>query len=533
MSESPAKKKSETNIKDTIESILVAFILAFIFRCFVVEAFVIPTGSMAPTLMGAHMNFRCPDCGYAYTVGFNSNNPNDETFNIPTHNPQNVRANCPNCGYELPTEPRDDPDNSANKPPLKYGDRILVMKYLYLFNEPQRWDVVVFKSPYTSTQDYSVNYIKRLIGTPGESIAICNGDIYVAPKDAKANDKSRYVVQPKPQHVQDALWRIISDSDYVPLSSRGDQVTRLSNAWKQPWQPKSGSGWVNDDPSKGVSPRQFVFDNLNGAGTLALDPSVNQGAQFTDWLAYNQGADNGMRLPVGDLKIEFFVSDLTGSGALRAILRKDTDDLTGTHQFVAELSGDAVRLVKHSPQGTKVIGEKQMALTGTHHVVLQNVDYRVELRVDDEVIAATTPDDYRPDFPTLMSQQDRHPAGDAQLEGDRVKARIEHLRVWRDIYYRTDGRSRASAKNGSLEPLTLRNDEYFTLGDNSSLSQDGRFWDNGVYLPDEKLDVPAGVVPGRFLLGKAFFVYWPAGYKPASSLPVALIPNFGEMRFIR
>ena len=40
-------------IKDTIESFVVALILAFVFRAFVVEAFVIPTGSMAPTLYGA------------------------------------------------------------------------------------------------------------------------------------------------------------------------------------------------------------------------------------------------------------------------------------------------------------------------------------------------------------------------------------------------------------------------------------------------------------------------------------------------
>src|SRR6266404_9473287 len=71
-----APKREQTNaeggVKETLESILVAFILAFIFRAFVVEAFVIPTGSMAPTLLGAHMRFRCPDCGYEFDVGFPS-----------------------------------------------------------------------------------------------------------------------------------------------------------------------------------------------------------------------------------------------------------------------------------------------------------------------------------------------------------------------------------------------------------------------------------------------------------------------------
>src|SRR5205814_7542873 len=74
------KKEPETNIKETIESILVAFILAFIFRAFVVEAFVIPTGSMAPTLMGAHLRFRCDDCGYEWTVNYSAGGDGDDMF---------------------------------------------------------------------------------------------------------------------------------------------------------------------------------------------------------------------------------------------------------------------------------------------------------------------------------------------------------------------------------------------------------------------------------------------------------------------
>ena len=45
---------SASAIREAIESIVVAFILAFLFRTFEAEAFVIPTGSMAPTLMGRH-----------------------------------------------------------------------------------------------------------------------------------------------------------------------------------------------------------------------------------------------------------------------------------------------------------------------------------------------------------------------------------------------------------------------------------------------------------------------------------------------
>jgi hypothetical protein len=69
------------------------------------------------------------------------------------------------------------------------------------------------------------------------------------------------------------------------------------------------------------------------------------------------------------------------------------------------------------------------------------------------------------------------------------------------------------------------------LGDNSLMSGDGRYWGLPVELPEEDLRTQPGVVPGRFLLGKAFFVYWPAGYRLSPRSP-GVVPNFGDMRFI-
>src|ERR1700722_19472005 len=91
-----------SNIKETIESILVAFILAFIFRAFVVEAFVIPTGSMAPTLLGAHMRFQCPDCGWTFDVNYSARSETeDEEMQTPPDAFPTADIYCPNCGYHV------------------------------------------------------------------------------------------------------------------------------------------------------------------------------------------------------------------------------------------------------------------------------------------------------------------------------------------------------------------------------------------------------------------------------------------------
>src|SRR5688500_20240987 len=57
------QQQEKATIKETIESILVAFILAFEFRAFVAGAFVIPSGSSAPALLRGHTRFGCGGFG--------------------------------------------------------------------------------------------------------------------------------------------------------------------------------------------------------------------------------------------------------------------------------------------------------------------------------------------------------------------------------------------------------------------------------------------------------------------------------------
>jgi len=55
------------------------------------------------------------------------------------------------------------------------GDYLIVDEISYRFNEPQRGEVIVFKAPFNPSQ----RFIKRIIGLPGETVEIKNGNITI------------------------------------------------------------------------------------------------------------------------------------------------------------------------------------------------------------------------------------------------------------------------------------------------------------------------------------------------------------------
>jgi signal peptidase I len=535
--------------RDTIESILIAFILAFIFRAFVVEAFVIPTGSMAPTLLGAHARFVCDDCGYAFEANYTAPTGNDQDIRaevghaeFPSRGERDEQRtiDCPNCGHTV-----HDPDDTTrnDRVPIHYGDRILVLKYAYLLSQPKRWDVVVFKSPDDPDSEdadhdpdppndygktwYTTNFIKRLVGRPHESVMIVDGDVYVAPDaDAGAPDSpppppGEFQIQSKPRHVQDALWRIVCDADFIPRHER----------WR-PWVVESGAGWDVGTPEQ--PKRVYTFDSAAAGGTIRFDndflpeKQYHYGRPFTDELAYAQARSG--RNNVSDAKLSVTYRRKSGDGPLRLSLRKRDDT------FTAELTPGAAKLFRKTgkPAGPDDLGEEvgsasNLRALGTSspvQVEFMNVDHRVTLRVDGRDVLHTS---YDPDVAALIDQRSKPPKPEVRVTAVAQTCALSHVSLWRDVYYTNDQNKWARPD----DPVRLGPKEYFVLGDNTVISKDARYWTDPVRLPAEDLDVQAGRVPERFMLGKAFFVYWPAGYRPfgSSTLP-GIIPNFGAMRFI-
>jgi len=508
-------------VANTLEWLITAFILAFLFRSFVMEAFRIPTGSMADTLMGAHFRLGCPECGYEYTHGFVPQRYNLPEDTSPSESVQLPPVRCPSCGC-VQHYHASDPARAL----VYNGDRILVLKCLYQFSAPKRWDVVVFKNPTNPTQ----NYIKRLVGLPGEMIEIVDGDLYIDGRIAR-----------KPPMVQEGLWMPIYDNDFQPMRPEQSTFNNNLRPWQMPFDLKA-SQWTVDrehDPTRlhldGPADRPSVL--TYGA------PSAND---FQASCAYN---DLGMgNMPAcGDLMVRFCVDFNAPTGQAGVTLTRygiryqGSVDAQGRME-VAQITGDERSVLdsadlKERPSGSPLLVKFSHA---DHQLVLQVGRQRLVRDLDGS----------------------RSAAGGREGADPRVqifgagRLTIAHLAIFRDIYYtsQTPHYSRPFSHATEGRPFQLRADEFFVLGDNSPNSEDARWWPEPTTATRGQRPPRAGVVPGDYLMGKALFVYWPGGFEfpwpksiqsfaetPDQPGPLRIlqelmklrwIPNVGKMRFI-
>lgn len=62
---------------------------------------------------------------------------------------------------------------------IKADDKIMANRLQYVFNEPERGDIVVFFSPDEKAQGAESYYVKRIIGLPGENVVIRSNNVFI------------------------------------------------------------------------------------------------------------------------------------------------------------------------------------------------------------------------------------------------------------------------------------------------------------------------------------------------------------------
>lgn len=68
-------------------------------------------------------------------------------------------------------------------PTLNIEDRMIGLRFVYYFSDPERGDVVIFKTPNTDPGEYNKLYVKRVIGLPGETVEISAGKVIIHKTD--------------------------------------------------------------------------------------------------------------------------------------------------------------------------------------------------------------------------------------------------------------------------------------------------------------------------------------------------------------
>jgi signal peptidase I len=610
------KQVNPQGTRESIESIVIAFILAFLFRTFSAEAFVIPTGSMAPTLMGMHKDVECSQCGQRYQVSA-SQEADDQimrkfeaeqragrrggdamlvTKGIRTAS-QTVSGACPNCQHVMAYRTDLDPVIVRPKEPIEDqstygGDRIIVNKFAYALRDPERWDVVVFKFPGNA----QMNYIKRLVGLPGETLRVQSGDIFTTTSNSEADFK----IARKPPHKVLAMRQVVHDTAHDPLTLyEAKWPLRWSDAagvWKRevtadaPLVEQSYNGEAGAKQAwlryRHIVPEQGVWNAaLEGR---ALDPAVARPRLITDQTAYNTELERSDARLIGGVGVPWYKLGLHWVGDLMVEadveLQSDTGEVVlevvegGVHfQCVFDVATGAAKLQALPFEGAEpfaglaATAESPLSGVGTHTLRMANFDNEILVWVDGKLLDFGGKNAYS--AAELFGSNAPLPRTSAADEGDlapgglairNARATVTHLRVWRDLYYIATNNSTArsepmsdydqvtvnqmsqlpagelmgDSENWSLlarrryVTFALTPDQLFVMGDNSAASMDCRLW----YQGDNISGRPGGAYLDRHLLiGKATFVYWPHSWNriPGTPIPFPLFPNVADMRLIR
>lgn len=98
-------------------------------------------------------------------------------------------------------------------------DRVFAFRLSYLFENPQRGDIVVFPLP----DDESQNYLKRIIGLPGDTVEIKDGKVYINNSEEPLQEdylKEKPTGDYGPYEVPEDSYFMLGDNRNISLDSR-------------------------------------------------------------------------------------------------------------------------------------------------------------------------------------------------------------------------------------------------------------------------------------------------------------------------
>ena len=559
--EEEATSRGEGLLRQLIESVACLAMAVIFFRAFILEGYIISTGSMAPHLLGYHKRIQCPDCEFEFAFG--------TAFDQAV--PTSSRARCPNCGQ--------DNINTA-KVPRNDGDQLLVFKYAYLNSDPDRWEIVVFLNPADPTQAY----VKRLVGRPGETVEVYDGDVLIDGRLAR-----------KPIEIQRATRIAVFDHDHP--ADREDWLPR----WQTDGQwSRSGRKFIlsnGSEPGEAVSRLPSgpvrMLDAAEPPPFESIDESVTAtGSGEWNWCRYlnrprHVGRKSNHQVTVDPVEVvPDPIADRYGYNQFTRVTHDEAvHDLMWSGRVKLGQSGQFSVVIHNRDRWGVCVLDIDRARLDTWIVETDDLDrlfdsphfkphrsvplrgewmspeidlevscfdYQLCVAVNDKSLieqpfetAGRTPGETSPSGlssdPEAVAgfRAENNGAGRSPIEQTSFRSEssstedapssihfggrngtflVSNLTIFRDVHYISTPGGHAVGK-----PCSLGDDEFFFLGDNSPVSLDSRGWKDPV-------------VPRRLIVGKPVIVHLPSRpgrIRIGSREWFFRVPDFSRIRYIR
>ena len=402
MSEDKKKEKSKHPFRDLIEVVVFAVVMALGLKVFAIEAYQIPTGSMMPTLMGTGLV-----------------------------------------------------DEVTEAPKGSIHDRVLVDKLSFLLRDPLRWEVVVFRYPL----DTHTNYVKRLVGMPGEELWVREGDLYR--RDLGSSDE--FTILRKPMGIQNKLWKRC-------WPTPGVEAERWTG-WNLTGSFDNDEGRISTDGRSRLKLAKPIVDFFRHGYPDAI---------------YNRiprvGAGISRQRIVGDLRVATDLRVDAESSPLEIRMEAGA--------YPVQLDLDPVRdlLLLTVPTQDMVVEELPLSPGTVVEVDLAFWDHRVRCFVE----AGGKSFVYEQDLELEVAEPTRN---GVQFFTEQGGWTIDSPTLWRDVHYLSSLQSSYSA------PFEIAEGHYFMMGDNTQTSHDSRDWEARVIEPANPDEVGIDLLRGDNFAG--------------------------------
>ena len=395
------KKEEEVGVRrgllrTNLEAFTVAIVMAIVIKTYAFEAFQVPTESMEPTIIGRAAG----------------------------------------------------------------GDRIIVNRFKYEMEDPERYDGVVFRYPLSRM----LNYVKRLVGLPGETLKIGHGDIYTSDDDGESFNVAR-----KPRALAETIFE---QNPVIPEKS----TDRIAGGWVR--------NWFN------VPTSRVRIDNADGvirmdAGEAELTLVSKPGKLFPerrDRYADSRGSrgDEALKDPVSDLRFDLTVTPESGVEYVLLQLLDGTQPKMPLRLQLAVEGGGGTSSLTHGEQQVEpgTLAEVTLPTGEESELRFSNCDDRVVLQINgDDVLV----------YEYSQHHRNSVEGNESQIKFGLIKGKgvISHIALCRDLYYTLYDPMRKY-------DFQIPEGHYLFFGDNSPNSLDARGWRVvGIRLRED----------GRILLG--------------------------------